>query len=138
MFIFVQLLRRLPSFKVILQSCPYALGVLYQQQILIEFCFICRIPVELYPASVKVMLSMKNTLFQSVVLLTLLETQELECSFLRVNSLNYSFFLQQELHRGLVTRLNDLYNKTLNRKHLTLQARKPEAIKTFEPKFEEQ
>lgn len=54
-----------------------------------------RIPVELYPASVK------------------------------------------ELHSGLLTRINDLHDKSLTRKHLTLQARKPEAIKTFEPKFEE-
>ncbi|KAJ7333628.1 nucleolar complex protein 14 [Desmophyllum pertusum] len=43
----------------------------------------------------------------------------------------------KELHSVLLTRINDLYNKTLTRKHLTLQARKPEAIKTFEPKFEE-
>ncbi|KAL9983530.1 hypothetical protein ACROYT_G005716 [Oculina patagonica] len=43
----------------------------------------------------------------------------------------------KELHSGLLTRISDLYNKSLTRKHLTLQARKPEAIKTFEPKFEE-
>ncbi|XP_020623752.1 nucleolar protein 14-like [Orbicella faveolata] len=55
-----------------------------------------RIPVELYPASVK------------------------------------------ELHSGLLTTINDLHDKSLTRKHLTLQARRPEAIKTFEPKFEDQ
>jgi len=54
-----------------------------------------RIPVELYPASVK------------------------------------------ELHSGLLTRISDLYDKSLIRKHLTLQSRRPEAIKTFEPKFQE-
>lgn len=43
----------------------------------------------------------------------------------------------KELHSGLLTRINDLHDKSLTRKHLTLQARKPEAIKTFEPKFEE-
>lgn len=43
----------------------------------------------------------------------------------------------QEIHSVLLTRLNGLYAKSLNRKHLTLQARKPEPIKTYEPKFEE-
>lgn len=43
----------------------------------------------------------------------------------------------KELHSTLLSRLNDIYIASLSRKHLTLQARKPEAIKTFEPKFEE-
>lgn len=43
----------------------------------------------------------------------------------------------KELHCTLLSRLNDIYNASLSREHLTLQARKPEAIKTFEPKFEE-
>ena len=51
---------------------------------------------------------------------------------------NPFIFLKQELHSTLLSRINDIYNASLSRKHLTLQARKPEAIKTFEPKFEEQ
>jgi len=43
----------------------------------------------------------------------------------------------KKLHSTLLSRINDLYNKSLTRKHLTLQARRPEPIKTFEPKFEE-
>ncbi|KAM7449136.1 nucleolar complex protein 14 [Porites harrisoni] len=43
----------------------------------------------------------------------------------------------KELYSTLLSRLNDIYIASLSRKHLTLQARKPEAIKTFEPKFEE-
>lgn len=43
----------------------------------------------------------------------------------------------KELHSVLLSRINDLHTKSKDRKHLTLQTRKPEAIKTFEPKFEE-
>ncbi|XP_027037979.1 nucleolar protein 14-like [Pocillopora damicornis] len=43
----------------------------------------------------------------------------------------------QEIYRNLQTRTNELFTKSLNRNHLTLQARKPEPIKTYEPKFEE-
>ncbi|XP_068709528.1 nucleolar protein 14-like isoform X2 [Montipora foliosa] len=43
----------------------------------------------------------------------------------------------KELHNDLLSRIKELYDNSLRRKHLTLQARKPQAIKTYQPKFKE-
>jgi len=43
----------------------------------------------------------------------------------------------KELHTSLLSRIKELYDKSLRRRHLTLQTRKPQAIKIYEPKFKE-
>ncbi|XP_029197418.2 nucleolar protein 14-like [Acropora millepora] len=43
----------------------------------------------------------------------------------------------KELHTSLLSRIKELYDKSLRRRHLTLQTRKPRAIKIYEPKFKE-